>query len=777
MKESQLIGNILADDMDSQQIGGRERTHLETTSKFSNHRSTSAPPVMPKNNENFIQSITGETISPQDPRLDPAYYAYYYSQRPLDPRLPPPLISPYPVSSFPNFRQQNENKLQNGNDLENDIDDEEDSKNDSISIPWSSEGDKPKSLVDKIQQDFPRTPSPIYQKSQREELNGISNLTGTAHTPNRVLQPQPQQSRSQILTSGVRQLQQQQQRQSHLSNIVQSPSQLSPMYYPEELSANLQNLSLNTQNERKWSEQLPKQRTNYQRNEDYSNIHTSYPHISPYYQSLASQSMQIYPQYGMGMGMMPHMIGPSGMGYNHGGKDSVNPGPPGSQIKSNILGPQIYNGVNTVRNVPNMMPDYYSATVWDDDRKNVNSVYTQQQTFMPVPQAQPTLSRREEQPIPRDIRASATGSRNPQYSNYGQTQSVVGKGLVRSTLLEEFRTNKSKKYEIQDIVGHIVEFSQDQHGSRFIQQKLETAIDSEKQLVFKEILPQGLQLMVDVFGNYVIQKFFEHGTSDQKKILAEKLQGHVLTLSLQMYGCRVIQKALEVIELDQQSKLIKELSGNVMKCVKDQNGNHVIQKCIERVPPNLIQFIIDSFMGQVYVLATHPYGCRVIQRILEHCSDQQQAPVMDELMRSTLSLVQDQYGNYVIQHVLEHGKRKDKSAVINKIRTQITQLSQHKFASNVVEKCVEYSTPQERIQMLDEILLGTTKGEPNLLVMMKDQFANYVIQKIMDLLEDPERDILVQKIKPHLAILKKYTYGKHIITRVEKFFSSRSTDI
>ena len=57
-----------------------------------------------------------------------------------------------------------------------------------------------------------------------------------------------------------------------------------------------------------------------------------------------------------------------------------------------------------------------------------------------------------------------------------------------------------------------MEFSGDQHGSRFIQQKLETATAAEKQMVFKEILPNALQLMVDVFGNYVIQKFFEHGS-------------------------------------------------------------------------------------------------------------------------------------------------------------------------------------------------------------------------------------------------------------------------
>lgn len=49
-------------------------------------------------------------------------------------------------------------------------------------------------------------------------------------------------------------------------------------------------------------------------------------------------------------------------------------------------------------------------------------------------------------------------------------------------------------------------FSADQHGSRFIQQKLEVASDEEKNKIFSEILPHSRALMTDVFGNYVIQK-------------------------------------------------------------------------------------------------------------------------------------------------------------------------------------------------------------------------------------------------------------------------------
>lgn len=75
----------------------------------------------------------------------------------------------------------------------------------------------------------------------------------------------------------------------------------------------------------------------------------------------------------------------------------------------------------------------------------------------------------------------------------------------------------------RDLSNHIVEFSQDQHGSRFIQQKLERASAPEKQMVFNEILSAAYNLMTDVFGNYVIQKFFEFGSSDQKTTLAQKV--------------------------------------------------------------------------------------------------------------------------------------------------------------------------------------------------------------------------------------------------------------
>lgn len=356
----------------------------------------------------------------------------------------------------------------------------------------------------------------------------------------------------------------------------------------------------------------------------------------------------------------------------------------------------------------------------------------------------------------------------------GQKRSDGFNSPRKHSFLEELKAGSARRIELSEIKGCIVEFSVDQHGSRFIQQKMESCNVEEMESVFREILPHASKLMTDVFGNYVIQKFFEYGTCEQRRDLANQLSGKILPLSFQMYGCRVIQKALEVIELDQKIELVHELDGHVMRCVRDQNGNHVIQKCIECIPTEKIGFIIAAFRGEIATLSTHPYGCRVIQRVLEHCPNELQSQfIIDEILESAYDLAQDQYGNYVIQHVLERRKSYERSHIISKLSGKIVQMSQHKYASNVVEKCLEFGDATERELLIEEIL-ALSGDNDNMLTMMKDQYANYVVQKILEISNDKQRESLLDRIRAHRLALKKYTYGKHIVARFEELYGEES---
>lgn len=161
----------------------------------------------------------------------------------------------------------------------------------------------------------------------------------------------------------------------------------------------------------------------------------------------------------------------------------------------------------------------------------------------------------------------------------------------------------------------------------------------------------------------------------------------------------------------------------------------------------------------------------MIQRIFEHCTEGQTRPLLEELHKFTINLIQDQYGNYVIQHVLERGQHYDKTQIINKVHGQVLQMSKHKFASNVVEKCVANGSRDARAQLIEEVIQVKADGTCALVVMMKDQFANYVIQKMLDVVDGEQRAILISRIKPHLASLKKYdciflTFSLHLQPRM-----------
>ncbi|KAJ4325337.1 mRNA binding protein puf3 [Fusarium piperis] len=334
----------------------------------------------------------------------------------------------------------------------------------------------------------------------------------------------------------------------------------------------------------------------------------------------------------------------------------------------------------------------------------------------------------------------------------------------RSIVLNDFRNRQRNRqqFTLSQIYGHIVEFSGDQQGSRFVQSQIDSANSDEKDRIFREIEPNAVQLMKDLFGNYVIQKFFDHGSQVQKSILADKMKGKMVDMSIQMYSCRVVQKALDHILVNQQAELVQELKEKIIEVIKDEHGNHVVQKIIQLVPREHIGFIMDAFKGRVKEFATHNYGCRVIQRILEHGLEDDKAMFLEELHNSWRFLFNDQYGNYVAQHIIEKGEPKDRDRVVTMVMSQLLTLSRQKQASNVVERCIKHCTPQQRTEMQKLITTVGEDGTMPLQHMMSDQFGNYVIQKLLKRVESVEREALKDKIRPLLDELRRSGTSKQV---------------
>jgi mRNA-binding protein PUF3 len=325
----------------------------------------------------------------------------------------------------------------------------------------------------------------------------------------------------------------------------------------------------------------------------------------------------------------------------------------------------------------------------------------------------------------------------------------VHRTSVISALLSEFKASASRQdkdsknqhhqhnqysqparqWHLRDVEGHVAEFCGDQQGSRFIQNKLEQANSDEKEMVFKEIMPDLVALMQDVFGNYVVQKFFDHGDMRQKAEMANAMKGNLFKLSKQMYACRVVQKAIDHILTTQRVELINELKYDIVELSTNMNGNHVIQKAVEAIPASQIPFMITAFSNHCHDLSTHMYGCRVIQRVLEYCDESVKREILDKLHAAD-DLIDDQYGNYVTQHMIEYGNEQDKKLVNQTLIKNIIHFSTHKFASNVVEKCFEFADEQTKQDMMMAIVDHIGPQGNGLTHFSRDQFGNYVIREL-----------------------------------------------
>jgi pumilio RNA-binding family len=273
-----------------------------------------------------------------------------------------------------------------------------------------------------------------------------------------------------------------------------------------------------------------------------------------------------------------------------------------------------------------------------------------------------------------------------------------------------------------------------------------------------------------------------------------------------MYGCRVVQKALEALAQDDVSRLLIEFHHNVLSCIHDQNGNHVIQKCIEVMSKRAkkercvgandkadrlnqqISFIIDDVLHNTVSLSCHPYGCRVLQRILEHCDEDRKERVLNEIKKCHRKLLDDQYGNYVIQHVLQYGRVTDRDAILAiVVESGLLGLSRQKFASNVVEKLLKYGNDRHICTIVREMLKqggdpsmssgrnpasssggNITPGNSVVLHMVRDAYANYVVQTTLDVVpeQSEERTLLIHELNEHSDELRQYTFAKHIVAKL-----------
>ncbi|KAH8431887.1 putative RNA-binding protein [Aspergillus melleus] len=347
----------------------------------------------------------------------------------------------------------------------------------------------------------------------------------------------------------------------------------------------------------------------------------------------------------------------------------------------------------------------------------------------------------------------------PPYGNFRLTENPPkGASSRRATESDSAQLSRFTNFPLEHYRGELYGLCKDQHGCRYLQRKLEERNPEHVQMIFEETHLHVVELMTDPFGNYLCQKLLEYSNDEQRTALINNAAHQLVKIALNQHGTRALQKMIEFISTSEQTQtVIQALRDHVVDLVQDLNGNHVIQKCLNRLSADDAQFIYDAVGGNCVVVGTHRHGCCVLQRCIDHASGEQRARLIAQITSNAFALVQDPFGNYVVQYILDLAEPHFTEPLCQTFRGNIPALSKQKFSSNVIEKCLRTAEFPIRRQMIDEMLAGAELEK-----MLRDSFANYVVQTAMDFADVDTRTRIVESIRPILPSIRQTPHGRRI---------------
>ncbi|KAL8969753.1 MAG: hypothetical protein Q9183_001844 [Haloplaca sp. 2 TL-2023] len=323
-------------------------------------------------------------------------------------------------------------------------------------------------------------------------------------------------------------------------------------------------------------------------------------------------------------------------------------------------------------------------------------------------------------------------------------------------------TARFNNVKLEHLQGEIYSLCKDQHGCRYLQKKLEEHNPEHLQIIFLETNQHVVELMTDPFGNYLCQKLLEFSNDEQRTVLINNAAPQMVKIALNQHGTRALQKMIEFISSQEQIQtIIFALRDRVVELIQDLNGNHVIQKCLNRLSPDDAQFIFDAVGLNCVVVGTHRHGCCVLQRCIDHASGHQKAQLIAQITANAFSLVQDPFGNYVLQYIVDLQEAAFTNPLCYSFQGSIPMLSKQKFSSNVVEKCLRGAEPAVARMMIGEML-----DSAQLEKMLRDSFANYVVQTALDYADPETKSHLVEAIRPILPSIRQTPYGRRIQSKI-----------
>uniref|UniRef100_A0A183BQW1 PUM-HD domain-containing protein n=1 Tax=Globodera pallida TaxID=36090 RepID=A0A183BQW1_GLOPA len=334
----------------------------------------------------------------------------------------------------------------------------------------------------------------------------------------------------------------------------------------------------------------------------------------------------------------------------------------------------------------------------------------------------------------------------------------------RSKLLDAYHKNRTANPQLADLGEHVVAFALDQQGSRFIEQKLERANPTEKAQLVDALRGHVLELAQQMYGCHVIGAALKSVDKASQIEIINEILAQVIPLSLHKYGSLVIRFVLE--HCTHKRLVLEQLHANMPTLVMDKYGSHVIERVIEHGLPEDRARIVRILQGDIMKYALDKFGSHIMRKCFAFGTADQKKALFDNVcgggpktLQNARQLMADELGTHVIRSRVGTTAREcahaDRARIVRSLQGGIMKNTHLHSFCDVINKCLIFGTTDQKNALIDQVCADDGTGKPPLLQMMKQQFANDVVLKMVDGADTAHRNKMMCAIEEHIPALLK----------------------
>ena len=236
------------------------------------------------------------------------------------------------------------------------------------------------------------------------------------------------------------------------------------------------------------------------------------------------------------------------------------------------------------------------------------------------------------------------------------------------------------------------------------------------------------------------------------------LAQNIYILGKDQGACRYIQKLISDNPSETLLIFYDSICDNILDLINDQFGNYLIQKIIiysnEEQLINILKLIAPKF----FEICCNNHGTRALQKFIDYSKTVNVKNYFYFLLKPLITpLLKELKGTFIVQKFAD--VHREYSNDINQIIVENSpDLATHRHGCCVIQKYLEIRDPIMTPHLLDKLI-------DNCLLLIVDQFGNYVIQTILLMGIKKYGNKLAEKIAQNVVYYAKHKYSSNVVEK------------